>query len=728
MTLLIVAAVLLPLLVIATIGRQVLYGGIYNSFRNELNANLESISLILDWIENDLVTEVESIAGDDALENELLRGTVPEIKKRLTSQRKVLDLAFLAAFDLNHALLASSKFKSKNLSLRLEQQSRFQVAESAGQYYLVYVRPITKKTRTLGYLAGGMLLSDETFMQYLHDKHISNTAFWLDEKLLLSDLPAQAHKPAPEVRSHEMFEARFSGHDYRGLMRVRELGEHRLYFAQFISTKRLQNEELQLTITIAVMVAVLFVLCLSLLEIILSRLIKPLHHLTAYARQLSANKFLPRVDFGLAKLAGGRHDEVGKLAEAFMHMERQLRAYLHELTESTRANERIQSELRIARDIQMSMLPHAPPATKEAPEFEIAAVLEPAREVGGDFYDYFMIDECRLCFVIGDVSDKGVPASLFMAVSKSLVRALTNMTRAWTNDGLLPQEVLTRVNHELCRENELLMFVTLFYGMLDTRTGEVIYSSAGHSPPFLLSPQSGVAPLPPLRSTPLGVKHAAQYSTNTVTLRDREMLFLYTDGLTEARDAAGAFYSEKRLEALLRAATHENAGTLSQKALAEVKRFVNEAPASDDMTIMALQFLPRKNANFVIHNRLDELYGLIQALEAYGERHGVTGDDLRCVRLTVEELITNTLKYGYRDDAVHELAVEFARDQETVSVRIEDDAAAFNPWVAEISRGTSPGAGGYGLKMIRELVDEHDYQRRSNKNVLIFKRKLQSRP
>ncbi len=720
LTLLVIAAISLPLLVAALIARQVLQERIHSSFTTELNTGLGTITLILSWIEQDLVAEIARIASNDVMEDHLAQGTVPELKKILTTQRKVVALELLAVFDLHRALVASSKFKSKNLALDFNRLEQLQIVQSGEDYYLIYLLPITRKQRPLGYAAGGILLNDKNLLNYLQTARIANTAFWLGEKLLLTDVAAPADLIKPKAALGEMFEARIAGQKYQGIVRGYQLGEQRLEYALFISTRQLEEDELKLSIALIVVVAVLFTLCLSFLGNILERTIKPLQHLTAYARQLSTNHFTPRVDSALARLAESSHDEVGKLADAFMHMERQLRAYIHELTETTRANERIQSELRIARDIQMSMLPHHNGAWRNEGRFAVAAALEPAREVGGDFYDYFMIDETHLGFAIGDVSGKGIPASLFMAVSKALVRAVTSWARAFADNGMLPREVLERVNHELCRENDMLMFVTLFYGVLETQTGEVIYSSAGHNPPFVFSPHPRrVSLLQPSHSKPLGIKASSRYQTHALTLQAGEMLLLYTDGLTEARDANGQLYSEARLEKFLRQGLHDGAHALLQNTLAEIKSFAHDAPPHDDMTMLALEYLPQKKSAITIRNRLDDLQRLLPQIEEYGARRQIAKEDLFSVRLAVEEMITNTLKYGYGDEAEHDILIQLHLHEGALTIRIEDDAEAFNPIAASSAASNGNAAGGHGLKLVRALMDEWHYQREGDKNILL---------
>ena len=280
-----------------------------------------------------------------------------------------------------------------------------------------------------------------------------------------------------------------------------------------------------------------------------------------------------------------------------------------------------------------------------------------------------------------------------------------------------------RVNQELCRENEMLMFVTLFYGMLDTHTGIIIYSSAGHNPPFLLSPQQGgVTPLQLLPSVPLGIKSSAQYRAGTHALQEQESLFLYTDGITEARDAAGELYSEARLENFLRQTKYAGAHELVKQTLAEIKNFAAEAPAGDDITVLVLKYVPPQTTVMNIHNHLADLHGLLPRLEEFGTRHHIAKEDLLSARLVVEELVTNTLKYGYNDKAKHDITIQLTLHENVLVIRIEDDAQAFDPLAAEPRSRNDQTVGGYGLQLVRELMNAWQYHRENGKNVLITKK------
>ncbi len=212
----------------------------------------------------------------------------------------------------------------------------------------------------------------------------------------------------------------------------------------------------------------LVVLVISLVVAVLSirRVVRPLGRLADATARIAQGD----LDVEIPQVAS--RDEIGALSVAFENMRRALKDYIANLARTTAAKERIESELKIAHAIQMSFLPRRLSPADERPEFALEGFLEPAKEVGGDLYDYFFVDDDHLFFTVGDVSDKGVPAALFMAVTKTLIKAIASAATP-------PSEVLTRVNRELCSENTETMFVTVFCGILDLRTGELRYSTAG---------------------------------------------------------------------------------------------------------------------------------------------------------------------------------------------------------------------------------------------------------
>ena len=276
-------------------------------------------------------------------------------------------------------------------------------------------------------------------------------------------------------------------------------------------------------------------------------------------------------------------DEVGALTRDFQAMQNSLKDYIRQLTETTAARERMESELEIAHDIQMSILPKTFPPFPTREEFDLYALIAPAREVGGDFYDFFQLGEDRLCFVIGDVSGKGVPAALFMAVTKTLIKS-------FARDDVSPEAIQNHVNQELAAENEACMFVTLFCGLLDMKSGEIRYANAGHNPPLLVKKNGTAEWLPRARSLVAGAMPDVRYECDRIRLFPGDSLFLYTDGVTEAMNAAEELFSEDRLLDVLSGSSETPIKAAIGEVMAAIDRFSEGVPQSDDITMMMIRF------------------------------------------------------------------------------------------------------------------------------------------
>ncbi|MDD4626934.1 MAG: SpoIIE family protein phosphatase [Syntrophomonas sp.] len=251
--------------------------------------------------------------------------------------------------------------------------------------------------------------------------------------------------------------------------------------------------------------------------------------------------------------------------------------------ETQEQKELIESELTVAREIQMSIIPKIFPPFPERLEFDLFAVLEPAKEVGGDLYDYFLLDNDHLCFTIGDVSGKGVPASLFMAVTKTLIKAKADIR-------LEPDEILYAVNNELCADNDSGMFVTEFLGILTISSGEIVYSNGGHNLPYILRKEGTIKMLPRMAGMALGVMEEIPYNQARVKLNPGDSLVMYTDGVTEAMNESGKLFGEERLEKILVGLTNHTAREEVEAIMRTTREFVQEAKQSDDITILVLQF------------------------------------------------------------------------------------------------------------------------------------------
>jgi sigma-B regulation protein RsbU (phosphoserine phosphatase) len=308
------------------------------------------------------------------------------------------------------------------------------------------------------------------------------------------------------------------------------------------------------------------------------RITHPLRELSGAAREIASGN----LDLMLPDIKA--NDEVGDLAESFRHMKTSLKDFIRDLTATTSAKERIESELRIASEIQMGILPKLFPAFPDRKEFEVFASIEPAKEVGGDLYDFFFVDDTHFCFLVGDVSGKGVPAAFFMAVTKTLLKVVSEK-------GLDPGEILTKVNRDLSEDNESCMFVTLFLAIIDIETGETRYANAGHNPPIYMPCGGTPEWIPPFGEPVAGIMDSMEYSTKTMTMNPGDIIFIYTDGVTEAMDPEKTLYSEDRLMEMVTGMEEPFAPKLVKEIGASIKTFTRGAEPSDDITMLAMQFM-----------------------------------------------------------------------------------------------------------------------------------------
>lgn len=329
----------------------------------------------------------------------------------------------------------------------------------------------------------------------------------------------------------------------------------------------------------ALIFASALVLALALAWLIATRITRPLKTLTAYARQLPEQDLAApaQAPESIARLPARHSDEVGRLAESFLFMQRKLGENVARLMQETSARERFQSELGIAHDIQMGLLP-LPLAPAVLERVDLYAAMLPAKEVGGDLYDYFMLPDGRLCLTIGDVSGKGVPAALFMAVTRTLIRASAE-------DETDPALIMQRVNNRLAENNPNLMFVTLLLGVLDLATGELAWANGGHPPPAVVSADGAVRLLQGRSGPACGVQENLIYQRLNERLAPGDMFVGYTDGITEANNPGGALYGNDRLLTRL-AGQRASATAQAQALLDDVRRFADGAEQFDDITLI----------------------------------------------------------------------------------------------------------------------------------------------
>jgi sigma-B regulation protein RsbU (phosphoserine phosphatase) len=318
------------------------------------------------------------------------------------------------------------------------------------------------------------------------------------------------------------------------------------------------------------MMIVMFLVC----RFTIKRVTKPLIQLAGAADEVAGGQF----DTALPEIKS--RDEIHMLRDSFENMQHSLTDYINELKSTTAAKASIESELKIAHDIQMSMVPKTYPAFPDRDDIDIYGFVRPAKAVGGDLYDFYINDE-KLFFCIGDVSGKGVPASLVMAVARSLFRNIS----AYTQN---PSHIVMSLNEALSSNNDTGMFVTIFLGVLDLATGHLSYTNAGHNNPLIMI-NNEVSELACDSNIPIGVMSGWQFSSQDLQFNTGDSIFLFTDGLNEAEDINLSQFGMDRVQQIMKSTVNQPQ-TLIETMNSSVKMFVGDAEQSDDLTMLDIKF------------------------------------------------------------------------------------------------------------------------------------------
>jgi sigma-B regulation protein RsbU (phosphoserine phosphatase) len=433
---------------------------------------------------------------------------------------------------------------------------------------------------------------------------------------------------------------------------------------------------------------------------------------------------------GLEELRGilARQDREALMA-SLQASNQELQSSLENLRRTRSAKERMESELNIGREIQMSMLPLEFPQRDDC---QLFAKLVPAREVGGDFYDFFFVDPSVLCVCVGDVSGKGVPSALFAAVTKTLIKSLAKSTPS-------PAAVLTQVNGELAEGNDSCMFVTVFLALLDLESGEFVYCNAGHNPPMIRRASGSVDILDQRHGPVVAAMDGLAYREDRGRLDPEDLLVLFTDGVTEALNPTEDLFSDPRLADHLRQASELDAISAVESTLAAVRTFEDGAEQADDITLLSVLYLgPQEGAETAhfereIRNDLAEIGGLLDAFEAFADEHGVPLKFSRKFLIALDDLVNNVISYGYEDpDGEHTVRIRAQVVGDVVSVVLEDDGRPFNPLQQakpDVESGLEEREiGGLGIHLVREILDDVHYERRGDRNVLTMRARLTDAP
>ena len=395
---------------------------------------------------------------------------------------------------------------------------------------------------------------------------------------------------------------------------------------------------------------------------------------------------------------------------------------VNNMVEALKTNERISAELNIAAEIQSHMLPSVFPPFPDIKEFEIFASMTAAKEVGGDFYDFFMVDNEHLGFCIADVSGKGIPAAMFMVTARTLIKDHCML-------GLSPSEVFERVNNILCDGNEAQLFVTAWLGILDITSGELKFVNAGHNPPIV--GKNGSSEYQYLRSKPclvLSCIEDMEYETNSIILEEGQRLFLYTDGITEAMNKADELYGEERLLAFFNNSGESSVENITKNLKMDIDGFVADAEQSDDMTMLVLDFTKKKNEIKMSFPASDEqLDNALDFVEAAVKTAGFPDDEVFRLRLATEEIFVNIAHYAYSGD-VGDADIAVKSDENKLYICFTDRGIPFNPLENSAKNvdvlAESEQIGGLGIFLAKKVSDELIYEHKNGKNILTLIKNL----
>ena len=379
--------------------------------------------------------------------------------------------------------------------------------------------------------------------------------------------------------------------------------------------------------------------------------------------------------------------------------------------------ERMENELHIASGIQMAMIPKIFPPFPDRNDLDMSAAIIPAKEVGGDLYDFY-IREGKLFFCIGDVSGKGIPASLVMAVTRTTFRNIS----AHQDD---PALIVTMMNASLSESNENCMFVTFFCGVLDLENGRLRYCNAGHNPPMILL--DTIHPIEVDANIPLGVVADFQFSGQETTLRPDSAIFLYTDGLTEAENLAHEQFGETRIESALHGwrCAEEHLRNISDRVI----EFVGEAPQSDDLTMLFIHYLGKENPHrIILRNNIKQISRLEGWVEGIAGEAGLDLPTTMNVNLALEEAVTNVILYAYPEGMHAPVILTADLSPTAVTFTLSDNGTPFDPTAApEVdidAPATERPIGGLGIHLVRKIMDTVAYRHRDGKNILTMTKNI----
>ena len=414
-------------------------------------------------------------------------------------------------------------------------------------------------------------------------------------------------------------------------------------------------------------------------------------------------------------------DELKKLHDSFEYLQHSLVQYIERLKLTTANEERIESELRIARVIQMGMIPKFFPPFPERSDLALDARLVPAKEVGGDLYDFFIKDE-KLYFIIGDVSGKGVPASLVMAVTCRLFRSVASHIDK-------PEGIITSLNDSLADGNDSNMFCTAFLGVLDLKTGLLEYCNAGHNAPYVIGADCAVAPIEVVPNLPLGLFGGYKYKGQQMMITRDTKLYMFTDGVNEAENNDKVQFGNGNLVAMLESVASMEPYRIIEETFTRVTAHADGAEQSDDITVVCIKYnAETMEKSIILANDISEISRLNAFIEEIGEEFSLAPDVVFNLNLVLEEAVVNIINYAYPKEEHEKIYLSAKLRNGSIVLVLTDTGKEFDPTMAPEADITLSAderkIGGLGIFLIRQIMNEVKYERIEGKNVLTLEKRL----
>ena len=446
--------------------------------------------------------------------------------------------------------------------------------------------------------------------------------------------------------------------------------------------------------------------------------VKPIRTIMDEAQRFATHNSAPDVplDSNISRIS-----EISALAQAVATMETATLEYIDHLSDAIAEKQKIGAELDIAKQIQEGSLPSQFPAFPDRKEFDLYGIMNPAKQVGGDFYDFFLVDPDHLAVMIGDVSGKGVPAALFMMVTKILLNE-------GVTSGLSPADAMAFVNDRICSHNQAEMFVTIWLGIVEISTGKVIASNAGHDQPILTHPDGSAEFVKAKRGVIVGAMEGVKYTNFEFTMKRGDKLFLYTDGVPEATDGEQKMFGlDATLEALKTLAGNTPQATV-EDVVARVGAFVGEAPQFDDMTMLCMSYQGGGGETRTFAADPKELDDVNAFVEGFASQKADSPKWLMQLGVAVEEIFVNVASYAYMGRQAGDVVVKLQWIEDKLSITFQDHGKPYNPLAAKEPDVTLSAEerkeGGLGVYMTKRLVDDVRYDYVDGQNILILEKKL----